>query len=99
MSPRILVVDDDQIIIQITARVLSSAGYEVFKAPNGPEALRQVYEIRPERVILDVMMPQMDGYGVCRRLRAQPTSSRLAVIMLNRSSGRMRSTLIGKHWN
>ena len=82
MSPRILVVDDDQIIIQITARVLSAAGYEVFKAPNGPEALRQVDEIRPELVILDVMMPQMDGYEVCRRLRAKPTTARLPIMML-----------------
>ena len=76
MSPRILVVDDDQIIIQITARVLTAAGYEVFKAPSGPEALRQVDEIRPDLVILDVMMPEMDGYEVCRRLRAKPTTAR-----------------------
>ncbi len=82
MTPRILVVDDDQIIIQITARVLSSAGYEVFKAPNGPEALRQVDEIRPDLVILDVMMPEMDGYEVCRRLRAKPTTARLPIMML-----------------
>ena len=82
MAPRILVVDDDQIIIQITARVLTAAGYEVFKAPSGPEALRQVDEIRPDLIILDVMMPEMDGYEVCRRLRARPTTARLPIMLL-----------------
>jgi len=82
MAPRILVVDDDQMIIQITARVLASAGYEVFKAPSGPEALRQVDEVRPELIILDVMMPEMDGYEVCRRLRAKPSTARLPIMML-----------------
>lgn len=82
MSLRILVVDDDPIIIQITAKVLSAAGYEVFKAASGPEALTQVDDIRPALIILDVMMPEMNGYEVCSRLRARPSTARLPIMML-----------------
>jgi pilus assembly protein CpaE len=82
MATRILVVDDDPIIIQITAKVLSAGGYEVFKATTGPDALRQVDEVKPELVILDVMMPDMNGYEVCRHLRAKATTARLPIMML-----------------
>ena len=82
MALRILIVDDDPIIIQITAKVLSVAGYEVFKATSGPEALKQVDDIRPDLIILDVMMPEMNGYEVCRRLRSLTATARLPIMML-----------------
>lgn len=82
MALRILVVDDDPIIIQITAKVLTTAGYEVFKATSGPETLRLVDGIRPDLIILDVMMPEMNGYEVCSRLRAKPSTARLPIMML-----------------
>lgn len=82
MAPRILVVDDDQIIIQITARVLTAAGYEVFKAASGAEALQRIDETRPDLIVLDVMMPEMDGYEVCRRLRQTAATARLPIMML-----------------
>ena len=82
MAPRILVVDDDPILIQITAKTLLASGYEVFKATSGPEALQRVDDIRPDLIILDVMMPEMDGYEVCRRLRNTATTARLPIMML-----------------
>jgi pilus assembly protein CpaE len=82
MTPRILIVDDDPIIIQITAKVLAAAGYEVFKAVSGPEALKQVDDIRPDLIILDVMMPEINGYEVCHRLRAKPVTAHLPIMML-----------------
>jgi pilus assembly protein CpaE len=82
MAPRILIVDDDPIVIQITAKVLAAAGYEVFKATDGPEALKQVDDIRPDLIILDVMMPEINGYEVCRRLRAKPSTAHLPIMML-----------------
>ena len=82
MALRILVVDDDPIIIQITSKVLSVAGYEVYKAASGPEALKQIDEIRPDLIILDVMMPEMNGYEVCRRLRGMTATARLPIMML-----------------
>ena len=63
-------------------RALTASGYEVFKAASGPEALRQVDDIRPDLIILDVMMPEMDGYEVCRRLRNTATTARLPIMML-----------------
>ena len=82
MAPRILIVDDDPIIIQITARVLTAGGYEVFKAANGPAALKQVDDLRPDLIILDVLMPEINGYDVCRRLRHLPTTAHLPIMML-----------------
>ena len=67
---RILVVDDETNILELLAVSLRFQGFEVHTATNGPAALDLAREIRPDAVILDVMMPGMDGFGVLRRLRA-----------------------------
>lgn len=70
MKQRILVVDDDKKINDLLRRSLSYEGYDVEVAYNGEEALRKALECDPQVVVLDVMMPGIDGYEVCRRLRA-----------------------------
>ncbi|PAP80291.1 DNA-binding response regulator [Rubrivirga sp. SAORIC476] len=71
MSPAsILVVEDDDDLRQTLARRLSEAGYEVAMAATGPDALAAVAESVPDLVVLDVMLPGLDGIEVCRRLRA-----------------------------
>ena len=67
---RILVVDDEANILELLAVSLRFQGFEVHTATNGPAALDLAREIRPDAVILDVMMPGMDGFGLLRRLRA-----------------------------
>ncbi len=67
---RILVVDDEANILELLAVSLRFQGFEVHTAANGPAALDLAREVRPDAVILDVMMPGMDGFGVLRRLRA-----------------------------
>lgn len=67
---RVLVVDDESNILELLAVSLRFQGFEVYTASNGPAALDLAREIRPDAVILDVMMPGMDGFGVLRRLRA-----------------------------
>ncbi len=67
---KILVVDDETNIVELLAVSLRFQGFEVHTATNGPAALDLAREIRPDAVILDVMMPGMDGFGVLRRLRA-----------------------------
>jgi two-component system OmpR family response regulator len=67
---RILVVDDEANIVELLAVSLRFQGFEVFTASNGPAALDLARNIHPDAVILDVMMPGMDGFGVLRRLRA-----------------------------
>lgn len=75
----ILVVDDDPVFLKLVGKVLSNAGHQVFTADDGQEALRQVFQQRPNLVLLDVVMPKMDGYQVCSRIREV---SDIPVIML-----------------
>ena len=67
---RILVVDDETNIVELLSVSLKFQGFEVHSASNGPAALDKAREVKPDAVILDVMMPGMDGFGVLRRMRA-----------------------------
>ena len=69
---RILVVDDTPHNVKLLADVFSARGYPVSTAESGPEALERIREDSPSLVLLDVVMPGMDGYEVCRKLREQP---------------------------
>jgi adenylate cyclase len=84
-TPRILVVDDTPANIKLLDAVLSPRGYEVLTAASGPEALEVVERDRPDLVLLDILMPGMDGYEVCRRLRVDPLTAVLPVIMITAS--------------
>ncbi|MBY0443315.1 MAG: response regulator transcription factor [Mycobacteriaceae bacterium] len=72
---RILVVDDEDAIVELLSVSLKFQGFEVYTASNGAAALDRAREVRPDAVILDVMMPGMDGFGVLRRLRADGIDS------------------------
>jgi len=79
---RILVVDDEPHIRQILKFTLEKAGYQVYMACDGEEALQRAVEVKPNLVLLDVMMPKVDGYEVCRRMREDFTLNQIPVIML-----------------
>jgi diguanylate cyclase (GGDEF)-like protein len=79
---RILVVDDDHDIVRFVAMNLGMEGYEVSVAHDGEEALEMIAAAKPDLVVLDLMMPKLDGVEVTRRLRADPMTSALPVIML-----------------
>jgi diguanylate cyclase (GGDEF)-like protein len=79
---RVLVVDDDADIARFVEVNLRTYGYEVQVASDGLEALRKAHEIRPELILLDVMMPNMDGFEVAQRLRADPRTRNVSIIML-----------------
>jgi len=66
---KVLVVDDDEAIVRLVDMVLSREGYEVLKAANGRQALRIVFDHRPDVVLLDVVMPKMDGWQTCSYIR------------------------------
>ncbi len=68
---RILVVDDDSNIAELICLYLVKEGFETERAHNGKEALKQIQKFSPNLVILDVMMPEMDGYETCREIRKQ----------------------------
>ena len=69
MSIRVLVVDDDKTLLRFLKEYLEREGYEVFTADRGTKGLRIFYDERPDLVVLDVMMPGMDGWEACARIR------------------------------
>ncbi len=82
MSPKLLVVDDLPQNIRLLEAILEPHGYDLVLAASGEEALERVADSRPDLILLDVMMPGLDGYEVCRRLRADPATSFLPVIFV-----------------
>ncbi len=85
--PRILVVDDDPTVRSLVRDVLELEGYEVDVADDGFSALRRIEAGRPDAVVLDVMMPGMDGHAVLSRIRSSSGGSELPVIMLTAAAG------------
>jgi adenylate cyclase len=83
MTPaRLLVVDDMPVNVKLLADLLTVKGYDVVTAANGAEALAKVEKDQPGLVLLDVMMPGMSGYDVCRKIRENPATAMLPVIMV-----------------
>jgi len=82
MSARVLVVDDVEINVKLLEAKLASEYFNVVTASNGPEALESARRERPDIVLLDVMMPEMDGLEVCRRLKADPVTADIPVVMV-----------------
>jgi len=81
-SPRILVVDDTPVNVRLLSDLLTAKRYVVATAASGPEALEKIDREAPDLVLLDVMMPGMTGYDVCRKLRENPDTSLLPVVMV-----------------
>jgi two-component system, OmpR family, alkaline phosphatase synthesis response regulator PhoP len=79
---RVLVVEDERDVAELIRYNLSRQGYDVVVAGSGAEALRQAREGRPDVVLLDIMVPQLNGWEVCRRLRQDPETRDIAVIMV-----------------
>lgn len=79
MNGRILIVDDEAVIREVIGKAFITEGYQVFEAADGKEALEVFEDHDVEIIILDIMMPKMDGWSVCRRIRAE---SNVGIIML-----------------
>jgi phosphate regulon transcriptional regulator PhoB len=82
MSSRVLIVEDEPDIRELVVHHLKREGYQVSVAASGEEALRQVQASPPDLVLLDLMMPTMNGLEVCRRLRQDPVTASLPIVML-----------------
>ncbi|MDP6461164.1 MAG: response regulator [Gemmatimonadota bacterium] len=80
---KILVVDDENYILHILDFSLGAEGYEVITAEDGEEAILRAKEDRPDLVVLDVMMPKMDGFEACRQIKRDPDLSATPVILLS----------------
>jgi two-component system cell cycle response regulator len=84
MKPKttILIVDDQEAMRDAMEGILQNEGYELAFASNGPEALSKAAQLLPDIILLDVMMPGIDGFEVCRRLRADSTLAKVPIIMI-----------------
>ncbi|OGO07848.1 MAG: hypothetical protein A2Y92_05090 [Chloroflexi bacterium RBG_13_57_8] len=83
MTKKILVIEDDPGISRLVDYSLRHEGYEVIAAGNGLEGIRKARQEAPDLVILDVMLPGMDGFEICHRLRSEPDTAQLPIIMFS----------------
>ena len=81
MAQRILVVDDTPQNIKLFSDLLTARGYQVSTATNGEEALASIAAAPPDLVLLDIMMPGISGYEVCKRIRENPATTLLPVVL------------------
>src|SRR4030065_2095625 len=86
MAEKILVVDDDEDTVKFMVLMLTRLGYQVVTAPTGMQALEVAHREHPDLIILDVMMPGMDGYEVARSLRRHPETAVTPILMFTAKS-------------
>ncbi len=87
MSQRILVVDDDELVLAALVELFSPKGWTVMTASSGPQALKKLEREHFDLLILDIIMPRMDGYELCRKIRAMEGYTKIPVIMLTAKNG------------
>jgi len=80
--PRVLIADDDPQGVELLEAYLGTSGYDIRTAKDGEEALKQVQDWKPDLILLDVMMPKISGFQVCKRIRADAASRAMAVLMV-----------------
>ncbi len=83
MKKRVLLIEDDPSSVRLVSYTLEQEGYEVLTAMNGLDGLKKAREEAPDLLVLDVMLPGLDGFEVCRRLRADEQTAGLPVLMLS----------------
>jgi DNA-binding response OmpR family regulator len=79
---RILVVEDEQDVAELLRYHLVKEGYDVIVAPNGSDAVKRARDVRPEIILLDIMVPQLNGWEVCRRLKSDTETRAIPIIMV-----------------
>lgn len=89
MATRVLVVDDEPDIVELLSHTLEREGYEVFRAAGGMEALNEARKHLPDLIVLDLVLPDLDGFSICEILRCQPSTSEIPVILLTAMAGEL----------
>jgi two-component system, OmpR family, alkaline phosphatase synthesis response regulator PhoP len=82
-TKKILITEDDPSFLRFMSYLLGKEGYEVLTASNGVEGLFKAQEEKPDLLILDIMLPGLDGFEVCNQLRTNPETNRLPILMLS----------------
>lgn len=89
MRKKILVVDDDAELVELISFHLKQAGYSIGTASNGVDAIKKAHSLGPDLIVLDVMMPELDGFAVCEILRRDAATARLPIMMLTALSSEL----------
>ena len=87
MLPRILIVDDEHDFIELLQYKLAGHGYELIVANDGVHALSQARTLKPDLILLDILLPDLDGLSVCEILRRQPVTKKIPIIFMSALSG------------
>jgi DNA-binding response OmpR family regulator len=87
MKPRVLVVDDESDFIELLKYNLESQGFDILTATDGMQALNMARRELPDVVLVDLMLPDIDGFSVCEILRSQPSTSRVPIIVVSALDG------------
>ena len=83
MASPILLVEDDSLLLEVLERLLTKAGFSVVVAIDGPEAIQRLEELSPSLVLLDLVIPRLDGFEVLKQIRANPKFAHVPVIILS----------------
>ncbi len=83
---RILVVDDSPTVIQVIRQMLVEGQHDVLSAIDGEEAIRVAIDQHPDLVLLDIILPKLNGYQVCRQIKSLPETARIPVVMITRKT-------------
>lgn len=97
MSKKVFVVDDDADLVFSLKGMLQKNGYDVETAYDGDECLRRVEDVRPDLIVLDVMMPHKHGYDVCKELRRGERTASIPVILLTAVESHLSTTAYTRH--
>ena len=98
---KVLIVEDEESLLKLESILLTSKGYDVRGVSNGQEALDAIAEEKPDLVLLDIMLPEIDGFEVCQRVKDDPETRDIPVIMLTAKKSRedmARGEKVGADW-
>ena len=98
---KILIVEDEESLLKLESILLTSKGYDVRGVANGQEALDAVAEEKPDLILLDIMLPEIDGFEVCQRIKDDPDTTDIPIIMLTAKKSRedmARGEKVGADW-
>jgi DNA-binding response OmpR family regulator len=97
MVPRILIVDDEYDFIELLQYKLAGHGYELIVASDGVHALSQARQMKPNLILLDILLPDLDGLSVCEILRRQPATKKIPVIFMSALTGDVTKRTAAMH--
>lgn len=97
MVPRILIVDDERDFIELVQFRLAALGCEFIVANDGVQALSQARQFKPDLILLDILLPDLDGLSVCEILRRQPGTKKIPIIFISALSGDVTRRTVAMH--